>query len=119
MSTSPASSTIASPNSNKTLGSVGGGAAGVGLGTGLVALISLKYPNMSPIESSAIGGFIAMALGSVGTFLAPLLTAAQHRAIQALDGSASADQKDILTVAKAQDIVAAAAGSSPAKQGTP
>lgn len=99
---------VFAPNNNKTLASVAGGLSGTALGAGIVALITLKYPALNPILASAIGSLAAAALASIGAWLAPILTAAQHRAIRALDGAATADQKEILTVDKAQAIVAAA-----------
>lgn len=105
---------VSSPNSNKTVASIGGGLSGAALGSGIVALLTVKYPALNPIVASTIGALVAAAIGSIATFLTPLLTAAQHRAIRALDGGASPDQKDILTVGKAQAIVAAASSSKPA-----
>lgn len=97
-------------NNNKTVASAGGGISGTVLGAGIVALLTVKYPNLNPIEAAAIGGFAAAAMSSLGAWMMPILTAAQHRAVIALDSSASADQKTILTVGKAQAIVDAAAG---------
>lgn len=91
---------VSSPNNNKTVASVGSGLSGTLLGSGIVALITLRYPNLNPVEAAAIGGVVAAALGSIGVWLAPLLTAAQHHAIRALDGS---DPKDILAVGKVAD----------------
>jgi hypothetical protein len=99
---------VASPNNNKTVGSVSGGFSGAALGTALIALMDLKYPNLSNIATAAIASCLTAIIGGVGTFLAPLLTAAQHRAVKALDGNASEDQKEIMTIGKAQATLAAA-----------
>lgn len=107
---------VNSQNNNKTLASVAGGLSGTALGAGIVALITLKYPALNQVIASTIGSLAAAALASVGAWLAPILTAAQHRAIIALDGRATPDQKVILTVDKAQAIVSAAAGAVPKSQ---
>jgi|ERR1700734_538109 len=100
--------TVQSPNANKTVGSSIGGLGGAGLATLIVAILSAKYPDLSPTASAAVAGVLAAGLGAIGTFLAPLLTAAQNAAVRALDGHASADQKTVQKIAVAQAIVNAA-----------
>jgi hypothetical protein len=104
---------VPSINNNKLVGSGVGGLGGLSLGTGIVALLTIKYPNFSPTGAAAIGGLLTAVLGSIGTFVAPVLTALQHRAIRALDGSAPPAAKIIDQIAKAQDIVAAAQTFTP------
>jgi hypothetical protein len=104
---------VASPNLNKTYAAVGGGTGGIGVGAAVLALLQYKYGiDLGPVLSGVVAGFITTAAATVVAWFVPILTAAQHRAIRALDGSASDDQKTIETISKAQAIVAAA-GKSP------
>ena len=99
---------VPSPNNNKIVGQGIGAFGGAGLATGIIALMTVKYPDFSPTGAAALAGVLAGILGSVGTYMAPLFTAIQHRAIKALDGGASPDQKLTESVAQAQKIVNAA-----------
>ena len=105
---------VAAPNRNKAYAALGGGTGGIGVGAAVLALLQYRYGiDLGPILSGIVASFITAAAASIGAWLAPILTAAQHRAIRALDGSTSSDQKEILTVAKAQAIVTAATKGSP------
>lgn len=106
---------VAAPNRNKAYAAIGGGTGGIGVGAAVLALLQYRYGiDLGPILSGIVASFITAAAASIGAWIAPILTAAQNRAIRALDGDASTDQKTILTVDKAKAIVAAATkGASP------
>lgn len=77
-----------SPNNNKAAGAAAGGVTGGVAGIAAVALIHLYFNvQLSPELSATIAGSAAAALGTLATFIAPLLTAAQQAAIRHLDNS--------------------------------
>jgi hypothetical protein len=100
--------TVSSPNSNKTVGSGVGAFAGGGVGVLFIVFLNYRGITLGDTEAGIVASLITAGAGAVGTFFAPLLTAAQNRAVRALDGSASTDQKTVQKIAVAQAIVSAA-----------
>ena len=81
-----ASDSVKSPNLNKSAGSAVGGASGGTVGVIAVLLIHLYYKvDLSPEMASVISAAVTASAGVIGTFFAPLITAAQQVALRRLN----------------------------------
>jgi hypothetical protein len=76
-----------SPSNNKAVGSaIGGTLAASAAWVTVLVVHSYWWPTLSPETASGLVGAFTVILGTVGTFFAPLLTAAQQAAIHKLQG---------------------------------
>lgn len=99
---------VQSPNANKTVGGISGGLSGGGVGVLFIIYLNYRGVTLGDAWAGIVASAVTAAAAAVGTFFAPLLTAAQHRAVQALSGSGNTQAAQVIAVARAQDLVDAA-----------